>query len=100
MKTFVASMQCVAEEGHVAILCGVKTVEIFSVWGKRMSRTWEMLCAVNAEVCDVCSRNQSICEADRHGGSRMACSDQLFVSYLQRFGTWHNIPWRSHDGYR
>jgi len=39
MKTFVASMQCVAEEGHVAILCGVKTVEIFSVWGKRMSRT-------------------------------------------------------------
>jgi len=30
-------MQCVTEEGHVAILCGMKTVKICEVWGKRMS---------------------------------------------------------------
>jgi len=30
-------MQYVAEEGHVAILCGMKIVKICEVWGKRMS---------------------------------------------------------------
>jgi hypothetical protein len=65
----------------------MKTVKIFNVLGQKKERTSEMLCDDNAEVSDMCSRNQSICEADRHGGSRMAGSDQLFVSYLQRFST-------------
>jgi len=52
------------------------------------------------KVCDMCLRNHSICEANRHSGSWMASKHQLLVSDIQWFCSWLNIPWWAHHGHR
>lgn len=83
-------MQCIAEEGHKAILHGVKSVKIINVWCERMSRLQKycVMLMLNS-LMHVQGIGPYVKQIDTVAAEWPAATNYLYLTYN---GSAHDIP--------